>query len=90
MKIKEKMAHLRLRIYATASDTCFAKSTVGSVVIVEPPHRGDMPKVPFHELAKRIFQFLKTPTVAFEFYEAWKKLIGEYTLHQQKFLEINR
>jgi hypothetical protein len=29
------------KIFATASDTCYANCTINDVVIVEPPHRGD-------------------------------------------------
>jgi hypothetical protein len=48
------------------------------VVIIEPPHRGDMPKVPYHLTAKGIFQFLRKPELAFEFNDAWKGLIGQF------------
>jgi hypothetical protein len=65
-------------LYPAASETCFEGSTVDDVVIVEPPHRGDRPLVPYHTTAKRIFQFLKKPEVAFAFNDAWGGLIGEY------------
>lgn len=64
-------------LYAVASDTSFANSTVDDVVIIEPPHRGDMPKVPYHATAKGIFQFLKKPDLAFAFNDAWKELIDD-------------
>lgn len=32
-----------IEVFATASDVCFAHSSAGDVVIVEPPHRGDLP-----------------------------------------------
>lgn len=87
LKIKEKMTSLRLKIYATASDTCFANSTASSIVVVEPQHRGDMPKVPFHVSVAKIFQFLKTPRLAFEFNDAFERLIAEYKEKQSKELE---
>lgn len=45
----------RLRIFATASDTCFANSTPADVVIIEPPHRTDRPQCPIHKVARNIF-----------------------------------
>lgn len=42
-----------VEVFATASDTCYADSTPGNVLIVEPPHRGDRPDVPIHKTLKR-------------------------------------
>jgi hypothetical protein len=37
----DSLSMLLSRVYATTSDTCYANCTIGDVVIVEPPHRGD-------------------------------------------------
>lgn len=47
-------------------------------VIIEAPHRGDMPKVPFNQTAKGIFGFLKNSEIAFEFSDAWATLIADF------------
>jgi hypothetical protein len=43
-----------IEVCATASDTCYADSVPGDVVIVEPPHRGDRPEAPVHKVAARV------------------------------------
>jgi hypothetical protein len=65
-------------LYAVASDTCFKDSTVDDVVIIEPPHRGDMPKVPFYKTAKGIFPLMRKESVALQFNDAWQGLIEEF------------
>lgn len=77
-KLKSKQPHIGVKFYARASDTCFADSTPEDIVIIEPPHREDMSKVPFHRTAKRIFQFLRNPEIADAFHNRWIKLIEEY------------
>lgn len=69
---------LRRSLLVSASDTNPPGISVDDVVIIEPPHRGDMPKVPFQKNARRIFSFLKKPDVAFAFNDAWGRLIAEY------------
>lgn len=73
-----------IKFYAAASDTCFANSTAADVTVVEPPHRGDMPLVPFHQTVPRIFQFLRSPDIAFAFNNAFANLIEEYKRKQQE------
>jgi hypothetical protein len=65
-------------LYATASHTHFKDATVDDVVIVEPPHRGDTPKVPFYRTIKRIFATMRKPEVAFKLDAALNKAIDEH------------
>lgn len=68
-----------LKIYARASQTCFANSSPADVAIFEPPHRGDRPKIPFNQTAKRIVPLLiRNPQIAFEFNEACKRKVAAY------------
>lgn len=77
-KIKFKQPDIPIKFYARASETCFADSTPADVTVIEPPHRKDKPKVPFHLAAKRLFPLLRNPKVAFEFYHAWSRLLDEH------------
>lgn len=77
-KYKSTHPSSAITYYARASETCFASSTPGDVVIIEPPHRNDLPKVPFYRPAKKIFQFLKNPEIAFAFQNEWEKLVIKY------------
>jgi hypothetical protein len=52
-----------IEIMAMASDTCFADSTPGDVIIIEPPHRGDQPLVPMHLTIRKIFALMKVEWV---------------------------
>lgn len=70
---------LREGLLCHASDTDPAGVSVADVVIVEPPHRGDNAKVPFHKTVRKIFPLLKDPDVAFAFDAAWGNLIEEYS-----------
>lgn len=78
LKLREQGGLKNLAISAEASDTCYFNSTSADVVIIEPPHRGDRPQVPFHKTVKGIFQFLSKPDIAFEFNEALASLIGNW------------
>ena len=48
-----------LEIFAAASDTCFDRSTPSDVVIVEPPHRGDLPLWQTYRYVRAIFSITK-------------------------------
>ncbi len=63
-----------IKIFATASDTCYAGSVPGDVLIVEPPHRGDRPEVPIH-LTLRQAMKIGRGSHASEFNEALKKFM---------------
>ena len=65
-------------LYTTSSDVLFANATIDDVVVIEPPHRGDTPKVYFNQTAKGIFQFLRNADVAQGFNTAWADLIEEW------------
>lgn len=45
-----------IRIFATASDTCFANSVPDDVVIFEPPHRTDRPNHPINRVVRGILE----------------------------------
>ena len=45
------------------SDRCFAHSTAADVVIFEPPHRGDRPKVPIHKTVAGIIPIIRNPAI---------------------------
>jgi hypothetical protein len=49
-------------------------STEG-VVISEPPHRGDRPKVPIHKAVKRADRLGRNPSVASDFYKAFNEFL---------------
>ncbi len=74
----ERFGNLAHELYAVSSDVPYAGATVDDVVIIEPPHRGDLPRILFHTNAKRIFQFLKDADVARGFNDAWGILIDEW------------
>lgn len=80
-KLKEQDRSLTIKVYARASDTCFAHSMARDVTIFEPPHRGDTPKVPIHQTVKGIFQFIKDPNSAADFNHALTQLIEEHKTH---------
>ena len=73
-----------IEFLATASDTCYAGTVPSDVVIIEPQHRGDMPKVPFHKTAQGIFQLMRDPVVAEGFNRAWGELIRQWTAKLKK------
>lgn len=77
-KVKEQNPEITIKFYARPSETCFAQSTAADVVIVEPPHRGDRPKVYFNQTVSGIFQFLSNEGVAIAFNDALAKLIEEF------------
>ncbi len=77
-KLKTSGALEGIEVLACASDTCFKDSTPADVVIIEPPHRGDMPKVPFHKTVRRIFATMRKPEIAFKLNDAMNKTIDEH------------
>ncbi len=85
-KIKEASQDLPLTLYALPSETCYANSTASDVVILEPPHRGDLPSVPFHQTVQGVFPILRNAELAHSLNIAMASLIGEYkkklALHQ--------
>lgn len=70
--------NLERNLKGISSDVNPTGMATGDVVIVEPMHRGDNPKVPFYKQVRRIFQFLRTPDVAFEFCDALTELIDRF------------
>lgn len=66
-----------LEIFATASDTCYAGTVPGDVVIVEPPHRGDRPQVPIHKAITRANK-LGREEKAEEFEQALSKFLDSW------------
>ncbi len=86
-KIQDQMPDLAIKFYALPSKIGFFKLTdegkkeelsPASVTIVEPPHRGDMPKIFFNDTVRDIFGLLKSEEVARDFNEEFKKLIEVY------------
>lgn len=59
-KYKEAHPQTTLNFFATPCETCFAQSTAADVLILEPPHRGDLPRTFFHKTLRRIFPFMRT------------------------------
>ena len=66
-------------VYATASDTCFAGSIPGDVVIVEPPHRGDLPKWQTHRYVRAMFQVMREgPDTFRRFLDQFGQLLHDF------------
>lgn len=67
--LRDDPRYLKLarNLSAVSSDINPTGMQTSDVVIVEPMHRGDNPKVPFYKQVRRIFQFLRKPDLAFEF-----------------------
>lgn len=73
-----------VEVYATAADTAYAGYSARDTVVVEPPHRGDMPQVAFHENAKRLFQFLRSEKHAHGLNRDWAALIDKWLVRLPK------
>jgi hypothetical protein len=73
----------QMQFFATPSDTCFANSTPADVVIFEPPHRGDLPKVPFHTTLRRILPLMRDPQTSKGLNKALKKAITKAEEHSK-------
>ena len=74
LKLKNEGLLPGVSISAEASDVSYTGYGPQDVVIVEPPHRGDMPQIEFHVPVRKIFQFLKEPKLAKRFNYA----LGEF------------
>ena len=61
---RNKHPELKLTFYGTPSDTCFAHATPSDTVIVEPPHRGDLPKGTLYKTLSKIFPIMRNPDKA--------------------------
>lgn len=83
-KLRTKPQFAHVRVWATASDVSYAGYGPGDVVVVEPPHRGDMPQVEFHKNAKNILQLMRSEKVATGFNDAWRSLIEHWRLKLPK------
>jgi hypothetical protein len=66
-----------VRIFAAASDTCFAGSIPDDVVIFEPPHRSDRPSHPIHDVVRGIWRIPSERMI--NFLDELKLLIIKYT-----------
>lgn len=53
-----RLRHFLRDLHAVASDTCYAGSTFDDVVVIEPPHRGDIPRWQTHRYARALFQIM--------------------------------
>jgi len=65
-------------VFAVSSDTCFKGSNPADVVVIEPPHRGDMPKWQTHRYATATFQIMRQGNNSFAAYlRRWGDLLAE-------------
>lgn len=69
---------LRRNLSVVASDTNPTGLNTVDVVIVEPAHRGDTPRIPFFSQVRRLFQFLRRPELAWELHDDLSGLIDKY------------
>ena len=67
-----------VRISADPSDVNYAGTSASDVVVIEPPHLPEAPKVPFYRLIKRIVPFMKDGQRAAPFAQELQKLIEKY------------
>lgn len=67
-----------IEIFATASDTCYGGTSPRDVFIIEPPHRGDRPKVFLNKTLQDINKIRKNFDIAEPFNEALKVLVEEW------------
>ncbi len=74
---QEKYKPLLNALYAVASDTCYPGTTVEDVVIIEPPHRPDRPKIFFNKTISGIFK-IKDSETAQALDSALAEVIEEY------------
>lgn len=82
--ILKKRRGIQLKVLALASETCYANSNASDPVIIEPPHRGDLPAIPFHITARKIFQFLKDEKKAQAYLNDWEALTLCYQKGEEK------
>lgn len=77
-RLRGQLEYRHIEVLATASDVSYTGYSPDDVVVVEPPHRCDLPQVSFHKNAKQIFQFLRDAETARAFNVAWHKLIERW------------
>ena len=67
-----------LKICAKPSDVNYAGTSTKDVMVIEPPHLPETPKVPFHRLIRRIVPFMKDRLRAESFAQELQTLIEKY------------
>jgi len=75
---EEKFEKFRHNIFAAPADTSYAGHTPGDTYIMEPPHRGDRPKVPLYKNVARLGAFRRSQALAAEFNTAFGKFLDEW------------
>ncbi len=76
---EEKYRIFRHKVIWAPADTCFEGASVDDVVVVEPPHRGDIPKWQTFRYAKTLFEIMGQGEDVFEkFLSEWGDLIRKY------------
>lgn len=72
--------NMNLTVIPIFSDIGFAGATPREVVVVEPPHRGDLPLVPFHKVVPDFFKFLRAEDkeLPFHFFDDLEALVKDY------------
>jgi hypothetical protein len=65
-------------LFAVASDVNYEHTKVDDVVIIEPHHRPDRPKVAFHETLQGLGKFMRRPDLAPSLNKALKDVIDDY------------
>lgn len=78
LKLLAARPEILIRVYATASQTCFANSTAADVVIVEPPHRGDLPLWQTYRYVRAMFSLMRDTTVFESFLNDFGALLRHY------------
>ena len=73
----ETLRPLLRGLYAIASDVGYSAS-VDDVLIIEPRHRPDRPKIPFNGTLKDIFLFNDRPDLAEELNTEFVRVFGEF------------
>lgn len=72
-------ASFRHHVVLVPADTCFAGARADDVAVVEPPHRGDMPKWQTYKYVGALFQILKQGEPVFErFLAEFGELLKKY------------
>lgn len=68
----------RHNLFAVASDVNYEGTHVDDVVIVEPQHRPDVERVPFHETLSGLVKFMRRPDLAPALNKALKDVMDDY------------
>jgi hypothetical protein len=75
----ERFATLRSNVYFASASSTFSGSTIDDVVIIEPMHRGDMPKWQTYRYAAALFAVLKQGEIVYErFLTEFGSLLSKY------------